>query len=100
MLRFYDKLGNPLTLLEWDTFLRERTDPDYKRVAQTTLPDGKWISTVWLGYNHQWGEGPPLIFETMVFTSCDYLEDLDIDRYTTLADAEAGHIIMVAKWLK
>ncbi len=26
-----------------------------------------WISTLWLGINHNYGDGPPLIFETMVF---------------------------------
>lgn len=25
------------------------------------------VSTVFLGLNHQFGEGPPLLFETMVF---------------------------------
>lgn len=25
------------------------------------------ISTVFLGLDHQWGDGPPLLFETMIF---------------------------------
>lgn len=29
--------------------------------------DGVQVSTVFLGINHRWGEGPPLIFETMIF---------------------------------
>lgn len=26
-----------------------------------------WVSTVFLGTNYQWGDGPPLVFETYVF---------------------------------
>ena len=25
------------------------------------------MSSVWLGLNHNWGHGPPLIWETMIF---------------------------------
>ncbi len=73
-------------------------DPAYKRVAATTLPDGKWISTVWMGMDHSFGDGPPLIFETMVFPSEGDLGDLDCERYSTEAEAAAGHAAMVAKW--
>lgn len=37
-----------------------------------------WISTVFLGIDHQWGTGPPLLFETMVFTG----DDEDYEDYT------------------
>jgi hypothetical protein len=67
-------------------------------VAETTLPDGTWVSTVWLGIDYNFGTGPPLIFETMVFHSKDTLSELDLDRYATLAEAEAGHIAMVTTW--
>jgi hypothetical protein len=74
-------------------------DPAYKRVAETTLPDGKWVSTVWVGMDHSFGdEGPPLIFETMVFPTALTLGDLDCERYSTEAEALAGHEAMVAKW--
>ena len=46
------------------------------------------VSTVWLGLNHAWGDGPPLIYETMVFGGDhDQLQN----RYSTRAQAEAGH---------
>jgi hypothetical protein len=74
-------------------------DLAYKRVAETTLPDGKWVSTVWMGLDHQYAEhGPPLIFETMVFPSEHDLDDLDCERYSTEAEALVGHAAMVAKW--
>lgn len=54
------------------------------------------VSTVFLGLNHQYGEGPPLLFETMVFNDGSG-EDFDIMRYTTHAQALAGHDQMAAK---
>lgn len=60
------------------------------------------VSTVFLGLDHSWGAGPPLLFETMVFTALsdgeikDYHE-LAMERYTTWAEAEAGHKLMMDK---
>jgi hypothetical protein len=91
----FDKNSKPLKLMEWAKLVE---DKDYKRVAEITLPDGKWISTVWLGLNHNWGEGKPLIFETMVFPSKSDLSELDIDRYSTLEEAQKGHEEFVKKY--
>lgn len=46
------------------------------------------ISTVFLGLNHNYDDGPPLLFETMIFGGPhdDYQE-----RYATWDEAEAGH---------
>lgn len=51
MIDCYDRKGSPMTMQEWSEKLN---DPEYKRVAETTLPDGTRISTVWLGLNHQY----------------------------------------------
>jgi hypothetical protein len=67
------------------------------RIAETTLPDGKWISTVRLSINHG-SRNAPLYFETMVFPDKDDLIELDCVRYRTEAEAEDGHKAMVAKW--
>lgn len=56
MIDYYDRDGSPLTTDEWTKMLGIAAK---KRVAETTLPDGTWISTVWLGLNHQYGDGPP-----------------------------------------
>lgn len=43
-------------------------DMDYRIIGQTRHKEkGRefWLSTVWLGINHQFGDGPALIFETM-----------------------------------
>ena len=66
-----------------------------RHVAQTTLKDGTWISTVWLGIDHSFSGGPPLIFETMVFPSKDNLREQLYRRYTTEAEAKAGHAQIV-----
>ena len=92
---YYDRDGRPLTSKEWGAMLERQ---DKRRVAETTLPDGKWVSTVWLGLDHNFGGGPPLIFETKVFPSSTDFTDLDQERYATEAEAMAGHQVMVDKW--
>ena len=95
----YDRQGNPMTdVMEWGKLFEA---PEYKRVAETTLSDGKWVSTVWLGLDHRYdGDGPPLIFETMVFPSHGKYVELDMDRYSTEEEAITGHEVMVRKWSK
>lgn len=67
-------------------------DERWWRLAHTEieLGDGKTleISTVWLGLNRQYGEGPPLIFETVAFRDD---ESGLVERYSTRVDAVAGH---------
>jgi hypothetical protein len=46
------------------------------------------VSTVWLGINHAFFGGPPVIFETMIFGG-EY--DQCQMRYCTEADAVDGH---------
>ena len=50
------------------------------------------VSTVFLGINHAWGGGPPLLFESMCFNGP--LDEAQ-DRYTTWEQAEKGHKEMV-----
>jgi hypothetical protein len=66
---------------------------DGRRVAHTILPSCE-ISTIFLSLDHQFGQGPPLLFETMVFGGS---LDQECDRYSTWAEAEAGHAAMVRK---
>jgi hypothetical protein len=55
--------------------------------------DGVDVSTVWMGINHRYGPGPPLIFETMVFGGP---LNQDCRRYTTIEQARAGHAEVLA----
>ena len=93
---YYDRQGKPMSLKQWALGFPGVAD---RRVAETTLPDGKWVSTVWLGLDHRYSmDGPPLIFETMVFKSRDNMEEVDVERYSTEAEALAGHRALVKKW--
>ena len=51
------------------------------------------VSTVFLGLDHQWGNGPPLLFETMIFGGP---HDQNQRRYSTWGEAEDGHL----EWLQ
>ena len=59
-------------------------------VRKTTIGDAE-IITVFLGLDHQFGDGPPLLFETMVFGG---KLDQKQDRCTTWEEAEAMHEAM------
>lgn len=80
-------------ILEWAKWFE---DAD-RRVALTIIDSGEEVSTVFIGLNHQWGDGPPLLFGTLVFGG---MLDGEMDRYSTWAGAEAGHKRMVEKVMK
>lgn len=61
-----------------------------RRVASTIIGESR-VSTVFLGLDHSFGEGPPLLFETLVFGGP--LAD-EMDRCTTWEQAEAMHEAM------
>lgn len=89
-VQYYDRQGQPMNLLDWG---RRFEDMEYKIVKQTTIGEF-FISTVWLGLNHSFGDGPPMIFETMIFQHGEETEnELDgfQERYATEAEAAAGH---------
>ena len=65
-----------------------------RRIERTQINDEVHVSTVFLGLDHSFGEGPPLLFETMVFGGD---MDQEEDRYTTYDQAEAGHKAMVER---
>lgn len=66
---------------------------------------------MWLGLDHSFFEGPPLIFETMVFAAEEreivlasgrpvkIHDSLDMRRYSTEQQAIAGHNEIVAELL-
>ena len=95
----YDRAGLPITMEEWGQL---REIEEYHRVGSTDVGE-YWVSTVWLGLNHQFSpHGPPLIFETMVFLKSQRddvedrgLADIDVVRYATEEEAQKGHDAMV-----
>lgn len=64
------------------------TDREKKRRIGYDEINGQRVSTVFLGLDHGWGGGPPVLFETMIF---DGPNDSWQDRYCTYEEAEAGH---------
>jgi len=84
-----DKKAVPVDLITWAKWF-ETAD---LHVAMDEIGDVR-ISTVFLGLDHQFGDGPPLLFETLVFGG--KLDD-EMDRYTTWEEAEKGHAEMVIK---
>ena len=71
-------------ILKWAAWF-EKAD---RRVAKTEKDDIR-ISTVFLGMNHSFSKGPPLLFETMIFGG---EHDRDLWRYSTWEEAEKGHL--------
>lgn len=72
-------------LIKWGMWLESGN----RHVGDDTLTTGERVSTVFLGVDHQFGDGPPLLFESMVFNSDRF--DGDMIRYSTWEEAEAGH---------
>jgi hypothetical protein len=60
--------------LQWAMLFEER-DGD-RIVAQTKTLYGEKLSTIWMGMDHAFGGGPPLIFETMLFAP----DDMNVHR--------------------
>ena len=90
MSDYYDRQGNPISTEQW---LRGFKDPGLKRVAKAEIGDST-VSTVWLGLDHNFSPGPPLIFETLVFEGP---LDGEMLRYSTEEDALKGHEAMCAR---
>lgn len=112
--QFYRLRGHEVepmyVLLDWAAWY-ETAD---RRVARTSVAfngDDVEVSTIFLGLDHGW-RGPPILFETMCFLPAqqtlifgrlrDVRHDLSLDgfdtadRYSTWAEAEAGHARIVA----
>lgn len=63
-------------------------------MARDEFEGGAYVSTVFLGLDHRFGQGEPLVFETMVFGGP---LDQEQERYSTWDEAEAGHKAMVER---
>ena len=88
---YFDKNGKEIKVEEWGELFTE----EYKRIGKTVLANGKVVSTVWLGIDHNFsGTGAPLLFETMVFPSETEFSEEDMQRYATIEEARIGHEIL------
>lgn len=74
-------------LLRWARWIETAE----RHVASTQIGD-VWVSTVFIGLDHNFfGEGPPVLFETLAFVNHQSAETLAFARYSTWEEAEAGH---------
>ena len=99
--RWYDREGNliethdehgKLIIDRYKRIDRLLKDRSYVVVARTEIDDG-YVSTVWLGVDHRFhGDGPPIIFESMIF---DGPHSGWAWRYCTDQDAFRGHCEIV-----
>ena len=95
MLEKYILKGKKVKLVsdlnEWGKFMQSS-----KRIIKQDTIGGKWISTVFLGIDHNYypypdGEKCPILFETMIFSNETDYDDEYQERYTTYDQAIEGH---------
>ena len=88
-MRLHYKLGKdhavePCQFWEWVAFMET---PGADRVAADEMGDIR-VSTVFMGLNYSIGDGPPRVFETMIFGG---VHNHYQRRYSTWDEAVAGH---------
>ena len=83
---------------EWGRWYEKNVEQ--RRVGLTDLENGVRVSTVFLGLDHQWGDGPPLLFETLVFEGMndEYMErcstwDEAVEQHKRIVSAQENQIV-------
>ena len=102
---YYDLDGLPMSWDQWaemwtrknaarskDADGHSRPEDDPTRIGEDEIGEAL-VSTVWLGMDHGYGGGPPIIFETMIFGG---EHDQFRERYCTKESALANHNRIVA----
>jgi len=83
-----DREAVPATLMEWAEMFNH---PEKRIIARTEMPfihPDVRVSTVFLGLDHAYGGGEPLLFETMIFGG---EHDQYQDRCSTFTQALEMH---------
>jgi hypothetical protein len=83
-----DSAGQPLQekdIQKWGAWFQVHTKE--RIVAETEKGKAK-VLTIFLGLDHNFGQGEPILFETRIING---IHDGYNDRYTTRGAAEAGH---------
>ncbi len=83
-----DRQAVPASLEEWAKWFQTAD----RIVAKSDVGDVS-VSTVFLGLDHSFGDGPPMLFETMIFGG---EHDEYQDRCSTWKEAEQMHTKAVA----
>lgn len=99
-----DEQGEPVVepdLFKWAEWLEEAYRTRSRHLADDTIGPYR-VSTVFLGLDQSFGDGPPVLWETMIFgMDEEYValngkrkrsrKSLDTFRYTSKAEALDGH---------
>lgn len=84
--------GEPIPepdLLRWAEWFENAHN---RRLAEDHLPETVRVSTIFLGLDHSFGSGFPILWETMIFGG---KHDGYQERYSSREDALAGHALAV-----
>jgi hypothetical protein len=102
MLDFFNRQGEPISREEWTHLFWE--EEDYRVIAQYR-DELALISTVWMGHDPSYigqQEGrPPKIFETMILSESEGLDEKYLSRYwrwPTEEIAKEGHRVILAAY--
>ena len=95
MYYILDDHGDPVAVddvITWGLWF-EAASKDRRRVVSSDFDESDpaktiHVSTVFLGLDHQFGDGPPILWETLVFGG---VLDGEMRRYSSRAAAAAGH---------
>ncbi len=88
-----DKDDNPVSepdLIRWGRWMKNNS----RKIKRTEISKDVVVSTVFLGLDHNFSDGVPILFETLVFGG-EY--DGERYRYTTAEKARKDHVKMVRK---
>ena len=88
-----DESGDPYQVedtIEWAKGY-EKMD---RIIARTSVTKDVMVSTVFLALDHSFGDGAPVLYETMVFGGS---LDQETERYCTREESLTGHAKMVAR---
>ncbi|CAE6758446.1 hypothetical protein R75461_05602 [Paraburkholderia nemoris] len=93
---YYLRDGTPTDVETWRGL---QGDASYVQVEKTTLPNGRWISTIWLGVQHESVSDPGglELFESVVF-DVDTQQPLVSVGHATEEQAHAAHQRLVKEW--
>lgn len=90
--RYVINADNTVTKMDDLTEWAKRFETDQRRIARTAMPDGRIVSTVFLGLDHRYGDShPPALFETMIFPSDKNFSEEWGERCATYSQALQQH---------
>jgi hypothetical protein len=93
-----DENGNPVEetdLIKWAMWFENANNT---RIVTRTEIGNTVVSTVFLGLDHSFGEGAPILYETMVFI--DGESNGEQWRYATKEEALEGHAEVILNYIK